>query len=77
MTEHQLFLWPLIWIDGLSPFCCTKIPSLRRDLARHEGCLPKSLNYVLAHEWDPVGFARNQVYRTLMKTRPKAKGIWK
>jgi hypothetical protein len=31
----------------------------------------------LAHEWDPVGFVRNQVYRTLMKMRPKAKGIWK
>jgi hypothetical protein len=47
MIEHQLFLWPPIWIDGLSPFCCTKIPSLRGDLARHEGCQPKSLNLCL------------------------------
>jgi hypothetical protein len=36
-----------MWIDGLSPFCCTKIPSLRGDLARHEGCWPKSLNLCL------------------------------
>jgi hypothetical protein len=34
---------------------------------------PRVQIYVLAHEWDPVGFARNQVYWTLMKTRPKAK----
>jgi hypothetical protein len=47
MTEHQLFLWPPMWIDGLSSFCCTKIPSLRGDLARHEGCRPKSLNLCL------------------------------
>jgi hypothetical protein len=47
MIEHQLFLWPPMWIDGLSPFCCTKIPSLRGDLARHEGCRPKSLNLCL------------------------------
>jgi hypothetical protein len=47
MTKHQLFLWPPIWIDGLSPFCCTKIHSLRGDLARHEGCRPKSLNLCL------------------------------
>jgi hypothetical protein len=47
MTEHQLFLWPPMWIDRLSPFCCTKIPSLRGDLARHEGCQPKSLNLCL------------------------------
>jgi hypothetical protein len=47
MTEHQLFLWTLMWIDGLSPFCCTKIPSLRGNLARHEGCRPKSLNLCL------------------------------
>jgi hypothetical protein len=44
MIEHQLFLWPPMWIDGLSTFCCTKIPSLRGDLARHKGCRPKSLN---------------------------------
>jgi hypothetical protein len=36
-----------MWIDGLSPFCCTKIPSLQGDLARHEGCRPKSLNLCL------------------------------
>jgi hypothetical protein len=47
MIEHQLFLWPPMWIDGLSPFCCTKIPSLRGDLATHEGCRPKSLNICL------------------------------
>jgi hypothetical protein len=47
MTEHQLFLWPPMWIDGLSPFCCTKLLSLRGDLARHEGCWPKSLNLCL------------------------------
>jgi hypothetical protein len=47
MTEHQLFLWPPIWIDGLSPFCCTKIRSLRGDLARHKGCRPRSLNLCL------------------------------
>jgi hypothetical protein len=47
MTEHQLFQWPHMWIDGLSPFCCTKIPSLRGDLTRHEGCRPKSLNLCL------------------------------
>jgi hypothetical protein len=47
MTEHQLFLWPPMWIDELSPFCCTKIPSLQGDLARHEGCQPKSLNLCL------------------------------
>jgi hypothetical protein len=47
MTEHQLFLSPPMWIDGLSPFCCTKIPSLRGDLARHEGCRLKSLNLCL------------------------------
>jgi hypothetical protein len=47
MTEHQLFLWPPMWIDGLSSFYCTKIPSLRGDLARHEGCRPKSLNLCL------------------------------
>jgi hypothetical protein len=47
MTEHQLFLWPPMWIDGLSPFCCTKIPSLWQDLARHEGCRPRSLNLCL------------------------------
>jgi hypothetical protein len=43
MTEHQLFQWTPMWIDGLSPFCFTKIPSLQGDLARHEGCQPKSL----------------------------------
>jgi hypothetical protein len=47
MIEHQLFLSPPMWIDGLSPFCCTKIPSLRGDLARHEGCRLKSLNLCL------------------------------
>jgi hypothetical protein len=47
MTEHQLFLWSPMWIDGLSPFCCTKIPSLRGDLARLEGRWPKSLNICL------------------------------
>jgi hypothetical protein len=36
-----------MWIDGLSPFCCTKVPSLQGDLARHEGCWPKSLNLYL------------------------------
>jgi hypothetical protein len=30
----------------------------------------------LTHEWDPVSLTRNQIYRTLMKTRPKTKGIW-
>jgi hypothetical protein len=30
-----------------SSFCCTNIPSLRGDLARHEGCRPKSLNLCL------------------------------
>jgi hypothetical protein len=44
MTEHQVFLWRSMWIDGLSPFCCTKILSLRGDSARHEGRQPKSLN---------------------------------
>jgi hypothetical protein len=43
-TEHRLFLWSPMWIDGLSPFYYTKLPSLRGDLARHEGCRPKSLN---------------------------------
>jgi hypothetical protein len=47
MTEHQLFLWPPMWIDGLSPFWCTKIPSLPGELARHEGCRSKSLNLCL------------------------------
>jgi hypothetical protein len=47
MTEHQLFLWPPMWIDGLSQFYCTKIPNLRGDLARHEGCRPKCLNLCL------------------------------
>jgi hypothetical protein len=47
MTEHQLFLWPPMWTNGLSPFCCTKIPSLLGDLARHEGCRPKNLNLCL------------------------------
>jgi hypothetical protein len=47
MIEHQLFLWPPMWIDELSPFCCTKIPSLRGDLVRHKGCRPKSLNLCL------------------------------
>jgi hypothetical protein len=47
MTEYQLFLWPPMWIDGLSPFCCTKIPCLQGDLARHEGCQPRSLNLCL------------------------------
>jgi hypothetical protein len=36
-----------MWIDGLSPFYYTKLPSLRGDLARHEGCRPKSLNLCL------------------------------
>jgi hypothetical protein len=36
-----------MWIDGLSPFCCTKIPSLQGDLARHEGRWPRSLNLCL------------------------------
>jgi hypothetical protein len=44
MTEHRLFLWSPMWIDRLSPFCCTRIPSLHGDLARHEGYGPKSLN---------------------------------
>jgi hypothetical protein len=47
MIEHQLILWPPMWIDGLSPCCCTKIPNLRGDLAKHEGCRPKSLNLCL------------------------------
>jgi hypothetical protein len=47
MTEHRLFLWPPMCIDGLSPFCCTKIPSLWGDLARNEGCRLKSLNLCL------------------------------
>jgi hypothetical protein len=50
MTEHQLFLWPPMWIDGLSPFCCTKIPSLRGDLAWYEGCRSKSLNLCLGSQ---------------------------
>jgi hypothetical protein len=33
-----------MWIDGPSSFYYTKLPSLRGDLARHEGCRPKSLN---------------------------------
>jgi hypothetical protein len=45
--EHQLFLWSPMWIDGLSPFYYTKLPSLRGDLARHEGCWPKSLKLSL------------------------------
>jgi hypothetical protein len=48
MIEHQLFLWPPMWIDGLLRFCGTKIPNLRGDLARHEGCRPRSLNLCLA-----------------------------
>jgi hypothetical protein len=47
MTEQQVFLRPPMWIDGLLPFCCTKIPNLRGDLARHEGYRPKSLNLCL------------------------------
>jgi hypothetical protein len=43
-TEHRLFLWSLMWIDGLSPFYYTKLRSLRGDFARHEGCRPKSRN---------------------------------
>jgi hypothetical protein len=43
-TEHRLFLWSPMWIDGLSPFYYTKLPSLRGDMARHEGCRPKSPN---------------------------------
>jgi hypothetical protein len=31
----------------------------------------------LTDEWDPVGLARNQICRTLVKTGPKTKGIWK
>jgi hypothetical protein len=46
-TEHRLFLWSPMWIDGLSPFYYTKLPSLQGDLARHEGCRPKSLNLCL------------------------------
>jgi hypothetical protein len=34
-----------MWIDGLSPFYYTKLPSLQG--ARHEGCRPKSLNLCL------------------------------
>jgi hypothetical protein len=45
--EHQLFLWSPMWIDGLSPFYYTKLPSLQEDLARHEGYWPKSLNLCL------------------------------
>jgi hypothetical protein len=33
-----------MWIDGLSPFYYTKLHSLRGDLARYEGCRPKSRN---------------------------------
>jgi hypothetical protein len=36
-----------MWIDGLSPFYYTKLPSLQGDLARHECCQPKSLNLCL------------------------------
>jgi hypothetical protein len=43
-TEHQLFLWSPMWIDGLSPLYYTKLPSLQGDLARHKGCQHKSLN---------------------------------
>jgi hypothetical protein len=46
-TEHRLFLWSAMWIDGLSPFCYTKLPSHQGDLARHEGYQPKSLNLCL------------------------------
>jgi hypothetical protein len=58
MTEHQLFLWPPMWIDGLSPFYCTKIPSLRGDLARHEGCWPKSLNLCLGSRMGSCWFRK-------------------
>jgi hypothetical protein len=46
-TEHRLFLWSLMWIDELSPFYYTKLPSLQGDLDRHKGCRPKSLNLCL------------------------------
>jgi hypothetical protein len=36
-----------MWINGLSPFYYTKLPSLQGDLARHEGYRPKSLNLCL------------------------------
>jgi hypothetical protein len=36
-----------MWIDGLSPFYYTKLPRLRGDLSRHEGCRRKSLNLCL------------------------------
>jgi hypothetical protein len=46
-TEHRLFLWSPMWIDGLSPLYYTKLPSLQGDLARHVGCRPRSLNLCL------------------------------
>jgi hypothetical protein len=46
-TEHRLFLWSLVWIDGLSPLYYTKLPNLQGDLARHVGCRPRSLNLCL------------------------------
>jgi hypothetical protein len=36
-----------MWIDELSPFYYTKLPSLQGDWARHEGYRPKSLNLCL------------------------------
>jgi hypothetical protein len=36
-----------MWIDRLSSFYYTKLPSLQGNLARHEGCRPKSLNLYL------------------------------
>jgi hypothetical protein len=43
-TEHRLFLWSPMWIDGLSPFYYTKLTNLQGDLARHKGCRIRSLN---------------------------------
>jgi hypothetical protein len=30
----------------------------------------------LAYEWDPVSLTRNQIYWTLIRTRPKTKSNW-
>jgi hypothetical protein len=38
---------------------------------------PRVYIYVLTHEWDHVGLARNQICRTLVKMGPKTKGISK
>jgi hypothetical protein len=46
-TEHRLFLWSPMWINGLSPFYYTEQTNFQGDLARNKGCRPKSLNLCL------------------------------